>query len=107
MVQSCRPKGMFNGQPLFDCELRLAQGARHQVLAHMDGYADAPGQIRLGNDAVPKVIFAGDLDGDGALDLIFDITDHYNIARPTLFLSSGAQSDAFVREAARYESVGC
>lgn len=107
VAQACTPTGVLNGKPQFECELRLTLGARRQVLARMDGYAETPGHVFLGNDASPKVIFAGDLDGDGALDLIFDTTDHYNIARPTLFLSSGAQNDAFVREAARYESAGC
>ena len=44
----------------------------------------------LGDDASPTLLFAGDLDRDGKLDLIFDTTDHYNVRRPTLFLSSQA-----------------
>lgn len=107
IAQACRPTGVLDGQARYACELRLTQGARHQVLARMDGHADTPGAVLLGDDATPKVIFAGDLDGDGALDLIFDITDHYNVSRPALFLSTGAKAGEFVREAARYESTGC
>lgn len=49
---------------------------------------------RLGDDASPQLLFAGDLDRDGQLDLLFDVTDHYNLQLPTLFLSSGPSSSA-------------
>ena len=73
----------------------------------MRGHAADDGTMRLGDDAMPRLLFAGDLDRDGRLDLIFDITDHYNVSRPTLFLSSGAADGKPLRAAARYESVGC
>jgi len=95
-------------QAHYACRIALDNARGVQVLATTIGYFEAGAStMSLGDAAAPQLLFAGDLDRDGELDLIFDITDHYNIARPTLFLSSGAQSDAFVREAARYESVGC
>ncbi|MET0807665.1 MAG: hypothetical protein ABWX93_02785, partial [Pseudoxanthomonas sp.] len=63
--------------------------------------------MSLGDDASPTLLFAGDLDRDGKLDLIFDGTDHYNVSRPTLFLSSPAGQGELLHEVARYESVGC
>ena len=81
---------------------------REQVLVRMDGYAESAGAAPLlGDDAMPALLFAGDLDRDGELDLLFDTTDHYNVSRPALFLSSQAGPGELLGEAARYESVGC
>ncbi|WP_158636362.1 hypothetical protein [Aerolutibacter ruishenii] len=44
---------------------------------------------------------------DGRLDLVFDTTDHYNLLRPTLFLSSRAAAGELVGQVAQYQSVGC
>ena len=95
-------------QAQYRCRIVLDDGARHQVLVAMGGYRDpGAGVTALGDDATPVLLFAGDLDRDGRLDLVFDVTDHYNVSRPTLFLSSLAGDDALVGEAARYEAVGC
>lgn len=106
----CVPTGVEQEQQRFSCELRLDSGVRRQVLARMDGYAETAAKDRepvLGDDANPHLIFAGDLDRDGRLDLVFDITDHYNVSRPTLFLSSQAGQGELVRQMAQFESVGC
>lgn len=97
------------GQFLSDCRIVLREaGGREQVLARMDGYANAPGEPAwLGNDAAPALLFAGDLDRDGELDLLFDDSDHYNISRPTLFLSSQAAPGELLGKVASHESVGC
>lgn len=97
------------GQFLSDCRIVLrAAGGDEQVLVRMEGYADAPGEPAwLGDDAAPALLFAGDLDRDGELDLLFDTTDHYNLSRPTLFLSSQAGPGELLGEAARYEAIGC
>lgn len=50
---------------------------------------------------------AGDLDGDRALDLLIDLTDHYNVSRPTLFLSRGRRAGTLLERVATHESVGC
>jgi hypothetical protein len=74
----------------------------------MDGHANAPGEAPwLGDDATPALLFAGDLDRDGVLDLLLDTTDHYNLSRPTLFLSSQAGTGELLREVARFVAVGC
>ncbi|AXK72855.1 hypothetical protein DWG18_11570 [Lysobacter sp. TY2-98] len=89
------------------CRLVLAGGARTQVLQefHAGRYDD--GTLMLGDDASPALLFAGDLDHDGRLDLILDITDHYNASERTLFLSSGAAPRALVRRVALHRSTGC
>ena len=55
----------------------------------------------------PKLLWAGDLDGDHALDLLIDVTDHYNVSRPTLFLSRGRRAGILLEPVAKHESVGC
>ena len=85
----------------------FTQGAHRQVLAKMSGYRSPEGIDILGDDATPRLLFAGDLDRDGRLDLILDTTWHYNVSRPTLFLSTLAREGELVREAAANESVGC
>lgn len=59
------------------------------------------------NDARPRVLWAGDLDGDGAMDLIIDETYHYNLFAPSLWLSSAAKDGQLVGKVAEHHSVGC
>lgn len=100
---------------MYRCSIDLIDGERRQTLVAMSGQRDATrvdgapgdGATMLGDDASPHLIFAGDLDRDGRLDLIFDTTDHYNLSRPTLFLSGGAGEGELVRAAAEYSAVGC
>ena len=95
-------------RPRFDCRIELRMGGRAQALSRLTGYREpGAGAISLGDDASPVLLFAGDLDRDGKLDLIFNTTDHYNVSRPTLFLSSQAKPGELLGEVARYESVGC
>lgn len=98
-----------DGQRGFDCAIVLHDPrGRSQVLARMGGYATSPGEHAwLGDDAAPGVLFAGDLDRDGELDLLLDTTSHYNVSRPTLFLSSQAAPGELLGKAAEFESVGC
>lgn len=104
----CRAAGEREGQRQLAFEWRLIAGAREQVLVRMPGYVDeTTGRQVLGDDAAPGVLFVGDLDHDGKLDLILDATDHYNVSRPTLYLSKDAEDGDFVKQAAQFVSVGC
>lgn len=76
------------------CRILLRLGRARALL--MDTSAtrmhgdDGTAYTSMGDDAMPHLLFAGDLDRDGRLDLLFDTTDHYNLQQPTLFLSSPA-----------------
>src|SRR6185436_15354073 len=63
-------------------KVMLSTGKTKQVVATIP-YTD--------EDGPPLLLWAGDLDGDGKLDLLLDLTNHYNVSEPTLFLSSRAQ----------------
>ena len=91
-----------------DCALVLDQDGRSQVLGRWSGDASAgDSQLMLGSDAWPHLRWAGDVDRDGRLDLLIDMTDHYNVSAPTLFLSSQAAPGELVGAAAELRSVGC
>jgi hypothetical protein len=63
----------------------------------------------LGKTTVEEinVIWSGDLDADGKLDLVVDTSDHYNIFAPSLFLSTEAGRGQIVGEAASFVTSGC
>ena len=88
------------------CSIVLHTPQGKQTLARMPGTL-SDGAWQLGDDAAPELLFAGDLDRDGRLDLVFNLTDHYNVSRPVLLLSSAARDGDAVAEVARFESVGC
>ncbi|MBI5473826.1 MAG: hypothetical protein HY961_15930 [Ignavibacteriae bacterium] len=58
-------------------------------------------------DGSPTLRWAGDLDRDGRLDLLMDLTNHYNVSEPTLFLSSRAAANELVKKVASHRQVGC
>lgn len=55
----------------------------------------------------PSLLWAGDLDRDGKLDLLMDLTNHYNATEPTLFLSSRAAPNDLVKKVASHRQIGC
>lgn len=105
---SPQPNDVHAAQLQFDCRIVLHTSGRTQVLSTLSGYREPQAAtISLSDDGGAALVFAGDLDRDGKLDLIFDTTDHYNVARPTLFLSSQAATDELLHQVAQYEAVGC
>ena len=54
-----------------------------------------------------NIIWAGDIDRDGKLDLIIDTSRHYNIMEPSLFLSSKANNGELLKCVAIHRSLGC
>lgn len=54
-----------------------------------------------------ELLWAGDLDGDGKLDLLLDLSTHENVSERRLFLSTAAGKGEAVREVAIFETVGC
>lgn len=59
------------------------------------------------DDAMTTILFAGDIDGDGILDLIIDSSRHYNATYPTLYLSKPANQEEVVKPIGGMRSVGC
>lgn len=53
------------------------------------------------------VYWAGDLDGDGKLDLYVNASPHDNVESKRLWLSSQAGKGKLVQEIARFEITGC
>lgn len=55
-----------------------------------------------------EILFAGDIDGDGRLDLIIDTSNHYNVSTPTLYLSKPATKEGkIIKPVGVFGSVGC
>jgi len=59
------------------------------------------------DEGFPHVVWAGDLDRDGKLDLLLDLTWHYNVSAPTLYLSSRATAGEFAGLAGYIVLTGC
>ena len=78
--------------------LWLRQAARAQRIASFP---------RLAADGVPEVLWAGDLDQDGKLDLFADLRQHYASHRYALLLSSAAAPDSLVRVVGHFDVSGC
>jgi len=60
-----------------------------------------------GNDPGWALLWAGDLDRDGKLDLYVNVSQHYNVSERRLFLSSRASAGQMVKEIAQFITVGC
>lgn len=93
----CKPKG--NGDTGSQCLLFLHRGAQTQMLAPHSG--------EQGRERTYMVLFAGDLDRDGHIDLLIDLSDHENLSEPTLFLSGSAKPGELVRAVAHQQTSGC
>lgn len=58
------------------------------------------------SDDSASLLWAGDIDGDGKLDLLFTYSGHNN-GGVCLYLSAGASEGALVQQAACHGGVGC
>ncbi|SEW51047.1 hypothetical protein [Chitinophaga arvensicola] len=59
------------------------------------------------DDNMIRILFAGDIDGDGKPDLLLDGSWHYNVTAPTLYLSKPAEAGHLLKVTARHTAVGC
>lgn len=59
------------------------------------------------DDNMISILFAGDIDDDGRLDLILDTSIKYNATSPTLYLSKPALQKELVIPIGQHTSVGC
>lgn len=91
-------EGMFISNP--DAQLILSLPGRKQVLYALKGHKTI-------QNPVWSLNWAGDIDGDGRLDLYVTVTDHYNIAEKRLYLSSPARGIRLVKNVASFTTTGC
>ena len=73
----------------------LTDGTRSQVLYSVDGFADGPHF---------QIEWAGDLDRDGRLDLVVNLSRKYSHHPYRLLLSTKASAVEIVGEAAIFET---
>lgn len=88
-----------------DCALVMETGGVTQVLASFPAYSDGGKVNPL--DVEQYVMFAGDLDHDGKLDLVANVSGHWNEWHPALFLSSAAKEGELVGRVAEMVATGC
>lgn len=72
-------------------------GTTQQLLRHR----------QIDPETAPSLLWCGDLDGDGKLDLIMDTTDNYNVRNVTVFLSGKAKPGSLVKKVAEQFATGC
>ncbi|MDE0042046.1 MAG: hypothetical protein OXT74_08420 [Candidatus Poribacteria bacterium] len=78
-----------------DHRVELFKGSRSQVICTYDR-TDA---------AVTYLLWAGDLDRDGGLDVLIDTVCDYNTSGPALFLSSPAKHNNLLQKVAQFETT--
>lgn len=88
-----------------ECALVLASGEISQDLVTIEIVREGREVNTL--DVVHVIHFAGDVDHDGRLDLIADLSRHWNESRPTLWLSSAAKDGQLVGMTAELSTTGC
>lgn len=87
--------------------LVLQCGDQRQVLRTYQASYEKGEFVGVGQEGEIRVLWAGDLNGDGALDFIIDLTDHYNMALPTLFLGTKKGAEGLVAKSAQQMTLGC
>ncbi len=80
-----------------DYRLSLERGGTTQLLAELPEL----------DGAAPGLVWAGDLDRDGELDFLFDMSGSYNSSRLVLFLSGAAAAGELVAPVAERITSGC
>ena len=88
----------IGGARVTDYVIRLEHGTLSQTIAEFP---------RIDSDGPPQLRWAGDLDRDGLLDALFDLTTSYAGHRYVLFLSSGSAPEQLVGRAAEFAVSGC
>lgn len=71
--------------------------SKKQLLVHIPAF----------EEKMTNILFVGDIDGDGKLDFIIDTSYHYNLTRPTLYLSKPASDQELVKPVGMHATVGC
>lgn len=103
----CSDVQIVQGQRHQECELLLSDGTRSQVLSPYAAYFEGDVRIFSSEQEAPLILWAGDLDADGRLDLLLDTSNHYNIDEMQLYLSSQAGERELVAPVAAFRATGC
>ncbi len=85
-------------------ELRLVQGSGKEQQSQL--LVALPEFSRFSYEEGPSLLWAGDLDRDGKLDLLYNLSSFYIDTELALFLSSAAKNGELVGLAARWNAVG-
>lgn len=89
------------------CQWSVTDGSIKQVIAEFHVSPDPEGKLAIEGDNA-GLIWGGDLDRDGKLDLIVDVSDHENVGAHILVLqSSMAKTGRFFENAGTFVAVGC
>ncbi|BDU77796.1 hypothetical protein [Mesoterricola sediminis] len=89
-------------------KLVLRIGGRMQVLAEYENAWFHDGKfVGVGSEGEIRLLWAGDLNSDGNIDLLIDLTDHYNVSLPTLFIGISQGKGLIVTRAAQMKTTGC
>jgi hypothetical protein len=104
LTLSCKPRKTLS--PSFRCPLVLSDGVQSQELFVFTAFPGEGKHISFPGPS-PYFAWAGDLDGDGKLDLLVNTTNHENGSDLTLYLSSKAKNGALAGIAAQFLTVGC
>lgn len=87
--------------------LMVRRGDRRQEIHAFPAPFDQGVFVGTGGEGSLRLLWSGDLNGDGRPDFILDLSSHYNIRMPTLFLSMSSGDAELVRVVAQQHSVGC
>jgi len=96
------------GEARGESEYREVGLYNYQIKIYCDGKRQVLETIpELKEEADPRLVWAGDLDRDGKIDLLFDATPHYNVTHLILYLSSSAKEGELVGKVAEWKTTGC
>ena len=86
------------GTRILNYAVKLSHGKKSQKIVEVD---------RCFTDGVPLLLWMGDLDRDGIIDLHVDTRENYRTTNYSLFLSSPAQANDLVRRVADFMTGSC
>lgn len=107
LVIECDPAAQVSADGFVECPLVLHHELSRQELTTFTVWAPPDEDPTFAGEAVPQLLWAGDIDRDGKLDLLLDLTNHSNVSEPTLFLSSDAGEEDLVAAFASLHLTGC
>lgn len=106
LFMRCAEQAPIEGQRQHHCDLTLRFDTNEQVLFTYRAYNEGHDRI-WASERPPTVLWAGDVDADGRLDVLLETSNHYNVGEMRLFLSRGAGQAALVQEGATHTTTGC